>query len=211
MGMTFLARAGGRKTTNPGRKSIQDSVEDSAKVVAALQAGDRKALERLYIAHRPGLFVYVNRMVSDRAVAEEIVQDLFIRVWRCRQELELRGTLRSYLYAAGRNHAINHLKRRKVAHRWWQRKSEILTQGSPVQQGDSAAYRELSESVESAIAALPERTRLVFTLSRNGGLTYPEIAKEMGISVKTVESQMARALRYLRESLKPFLEDHHFG
>ena len=173
----------------------------------ALRAGDRKALEGLYRANQQGLHAFVDRIVSDRAVAEEIVQDVFVSLWRHREKLQLRGTLKAYLYAAARNHALNHLKRQKIARRWWQRGAEASADDTGEARNDPAAFRELRERVESAIAALPERTRLVFTLSRNEGLTYPEIAKALEISVKTVESQMSRALRLLRDDLAPFLND----
>lgn len=192
-----------------GDRRIPNDTDPGAQLVEGLRSGDRRALEALYRAHQPGLQAFVARMIGGRAAAEEIVHDIFIAMWRSREGLRLQGTLKSYLYAAARNRALNHLKRRRVANRWWERESQRAATEVPREpETDAAALGELEAAVEEAVGGLPERTRLVFTLSRYEGLTYSEIADALEISVKTVEAQMSRALRLLRSALAPFVDDH---
>lgn len=146
---------------------------------------------------------FVLQFVRSRPVAEELVQDLFLRLWERRQSWEAELPSRSYLYKAARNRALDHLKHERIAER------------APAYPLDEAAFtlnveqeldaEDLRTALHAAIEQLPDRTRQVFVLCKGNGLTYPQIAEALGISVKTVETQMGRAFRILRQRLGKFL------
>ena len=166
--------------------------------VERIRAGDEAAFEALFRAFAPGLCALVTRYVGSRAVAEEIIQDLFFEVWMHRSALAIDRSIGAYLFTAARNRALNHAKR--------ERRVVDLNQIDRADQSDSAApgEAELLDALElqDAIAQLPARCRLIFTLNRHQDLSYTEIAASLGLSVKTVETQMGRALRALRDRLR---------
>lgn len=175
-----------------------------AELIRRLRAGDERALEQLFREHYSTMVTVVRRIVFAPDVAEELVQDVFFKVWRKREELAEIDTFRTYLIRAARNTALNHLRRQKLEHAHEEREA---VKGEPMTveaTDDGAAAGELGEAVNRAIDRLPPRCREVFLLSRDTGLTYGEIATELGISIKTVETQMGRALKTLRILLAPF-------
>jgi RNA polymerase sigma-19 factor, ECF subfamily len=164
-----------------------------------IRSGDEAAFEALFRALAPGLCALVARYVRSRPVAEEIVQDLFFDLWTRRAELAVEQALPAYLFTAARNRALNHLKRER-------RIVPLPDAGRTDDDPDGAAPTEsqLLDALElqDAIHQLPPRCRLIFTLNRQQDLTYGEIAKSLGLSIKTVETQMGRALKALRERLQ---------
>ena len=162
-----------------------------------IRHGDYAGFEALYRAHYKGLFAFVLHYVRVPETAEELVQDLFLKLWQQRKDWDSGGNVKAYLYAAARNNALKHLRHRKVE-RWWQR--EAKREGEAVAESPEATLRckEVAEAVQRAIEEMPERRRLVFTLSRYHHLSYAEIATALDLSVNTVENQMVRALKHLR-------------
>jgi RNA polymerase sigma-70 factor (ECF subfamily) len=154
----------------------------------------------LFRAFAPGLCVLVTRYVSSRAVAEELVQELFLDLWRQRSELAVETTLNGYLSAAARHRALNHLKRENRLTRWRVDEAHERDEADPKAPDESALLDALE--LQDAIQHLPARCRLIFTLNRHQDMTYAEIATSLGLSIKTVETQMGRALRALRERLR---------
>lgn len=134
-------------------------------------------------------------------VAEELVQDCFLRLWIHRNEPS-DGSVRSYLYRSVRNACFDHLKSRKVRQQVTTLPDlDEFTQG-PAQSPEAEYHRrEIEDAILAAIDLMPDRRREIFTLSRHDGLTYAEIADLLSISIKTVETQVGRALRFLRDRL----------
>ena len=142
-------------------------------------------------------------MLRDRAVAEELVQDVMLELWRRRETLAPDGSAQAYLFQATRNRVLNHLRHLKIEQR---SEPELQHESSATPHADSEVVQtELSDAVWMAVQSLPDRCREVFELSRVHGLKYAEIASQLGISVKTVEAQMGKALRTLRDRLAPWL------
>jgi RNA polymerase sigma-70 factor (ECF subfamily) len=176
---------------------------DDGELLARLRRGDEGAFDAVFRAYYGALVGLAEGMLRHRAVAEEVVQDVMLELWRRRETLAVEESLRAYLFQATRNRALNHLRHRKVEHR-----------GEPHARGESVtpaaadallAEEEIDVAVRRAVAGLPDRCREVFELSRVHGLTYAEIARTLGISVKTVEAQMGKALKVLREKLGAYL------
>jgi RNA polymerase sigma-70 factor, ECF subfamily len=169
--------------------------------VERIRAGDEAAFEALFRALAPGLCALVTRYVRSRQVAEELVQDLFFDLWTRRAQLVIEQALTSYLYIAARNRALNYVKREQRVVPW-----SAAAAGRAPDDADPAApdESELLDALElqDAIEHLPARCRLIFTLNRQQDMTYGEIATSLGLSIKTVETQMGRALRTLRERLR---------
>jgi RNA polymerase sigma-70 factor (ECF subfamily) len=170
-------------------------------LTAPTESSLRTEFEKLFKAHYAALVTFAAGMVESADAAEDLVQEVFIAVWRRRAEMPPDKVARAYLYKAVRHRALNALRHDRIA-----RESADTMEHSFVVASaeDDLIHDEAESAVRAAISRLPERSRLMFTLSRDEGLTYAEIAKVTGVSVKTVETQMGRALRALRESLADF-------
>lgn len=164
---------------------------------------DEAWFERLFRTEYEGLCFFAMRYVDHRHLAEEIVQESFLKLWSRRTE-PAAGAIRSYLYRSVRNACFDHLKGQRVRRRVSSVPDLDDTAGTD---SPEMIYRqvEIDEAMADAVEQLPERRREIFTLSRRDGLTYAEIADVLSISVKTVETQMGRSLRFLRERLRYLL------
>ena len=167
-------------------------------LLARLRAGDRAAFEQIFREHFEGLAGFVYRLTRSRAIAEELVQDLFLEIWVRRERLVITETLRTYLFRAARNRAFNQLRRNKLE-RLWRLRQPPLAESETVEH--EHANDELAAAIRAAVASLPDRCREIFLLSREQNMTYAEIAQVLGLSIKTVETQMGRALKALRTRL----------
>jgi RNA polymerase sigma-70 factor (ECF subfamily) len=168
--------------------------------IEKIRAGDEAAFEALFRALAPGLCALVTRYVHSRSVAEEIIQDLFFDLWSRRAQLVIEQAITSYLFTAARNRALNHVKRERRVVPW----SAVPTSWPEEADASCPTEAELLDALElqDAIEHLPARCRLIFMLNRHQEMTYGEIAKSLGLSIKTVETQMGRALRALRDRLR---------
>ena len=172
-------------------------------VKQALQQ-DEVLFEQLFKTYFKALHGYAFSFVQDTAVAEDVVQTLFLRLWERAEDLEITGSLQGYLYRSVYNECLNHLKHNKVkaTHvRYVQRQGDVRSD----QPLDAVHQQQLEERLSEALKTLPEGCRTVFQLSRFESLKYQEIAERLGISIKTVENQMGKALRLLRLQLADFL------
>jgi RNA polymerase sigma-70 factor (ECF subfamily) len=176
---------------------------DERELLERLRAGNEDAFDAIFRAHYPPLVGLAEGMLRSRAVAEEIAQDVMLELWRRRESLGVEESLRAYLFRATRNRALNHLRHGRV-----ERRGEPEAVGATVDEPTAPAAlveQEIQVALRGAVSDLPDRCREVFELSRVHGLRYVEIAAALGISVKTVEAQMGKALRLLRERLAPWL------
>jgi RNA polymerase sigma-70 factor (ECF subfamily) len=178
---------------------------DESELLARLRAGDDGAFDTIFREQYPGLVVSATRLLGERALAEEIAQDVLLELWRRRASLVLTGPIRAYLQQATRNRALNRLRQFRTAQR-----GEVYVRGpsEPPAADARAISAELQTAVVDAMAALSAPQREVFEMNRQRGLTYNEIAEVLGISVKSVEARMGRALKQLREALAPWLPDN---
>ncbi len=169
-----------------------------------LRRGDSLAFDALFRAWYAPLVRVAEAILRERAPAEEVVQDVMLELWRRRDRLPDTESPRAYLYRATRNRALNHIRRRRLERRGEPVLIAASARVSAAADADVDAS-ELDTAIRAAIEALPDRCREIFEMSRVGGLKYADIAELLGISVKTVEAQMGKALRSLRESLATWL------
>ena len=165
--------------------------------------GATPEFDALFMAHYSRLCQLAYRMTGSRVVAEDIVQDLFLTIWARGAGTSLDDPV-AYLYTAIRNRSITHVRRE----RW--RMSTLATRAMELwrdraPESDPTDAGDIAVAVNRAIQELPARRREIFTLHREQHLSYAEIARVLGISIKTVETQMGRALKLLRARLAPFL------
>jgi len=151
------------------------------------------------------LCAFIYNTTRDVEATKELAQDLFLWIWRHRHEWDVRGGLTTYLYHSARNRAISYMRHDRLERRWQEEMARTgdaeFERPRSVQQDDNAGAAELSAAIDRAVGSLPDRCRQVFTLNRQHHLTYREIAETLGISVKTVEVHMGRALAALRRHL----------
>ncbi len=177
--------------------------------VAAIRTGDPAAFERMFRAYRNDLVAFAESLLRSREAAQEVVQELFLRIWQQRELWELSGPLNAYLFRATRNRAINHLRHERIEARFRERVAQggsAPIRGQPPQADQRARVADLAAAVERAVDDLPDRCREVFRLSRYHCLSNSEVAGVLGISVNTVEVQMTRALAFLRKRLAEFAD-----
>ncbi len=173
-------------------------------VFIAINQGDESSFEQLFRAFYPRLCAYARTILSDNEEAEEIVQTLFCRLWEQRATLEVTTSVQAYLFRAVRNASLNQIKKVQIRDAYKTMNLEEINQ-NPEVQTDLATTEELRQRIEKAIGDLPEQCRLIFKMSRFEELKYREIADSLGISVKTVENQMGKALKTLRFKLADFM------
>jgi RNA polymerase sigma-70 factor (ECF subfamily) len=175
-----------------------------------IRSGDPSALESVFRAYHVELSDFVYGYVRSRDVTNDLVHDVFAKLWEGREQRPVRGNLRSYLYAAARNHAISHLRHALVERRWRERmvRAEAAVPRSEADAQRHLENEELARAVERVLDELPERCRLALRLRWQRQMSYAEVAEAMGISVKTVEAYVTRgvtALRHRYERLLPYL------
>lgn len=186
-----------------------DGAPDDRTLLAGVSAGDEAAFARLFHRYYATLCAFAIRYTGTRTPAEEVVEDVLTRLWEVRAELDVRESLRSYLYAAVRNRALNRARGERVEGRALERALANGTMPGMAQPqsplDEEVQADEFAAAVERAVEELPPRTREVFLLHRQRGLTYVRIADQLGITPKTVENLLGRALKHLRRRLALYL------
>ena len=182
---------------------------DDRDLLSRIRQGDQSAFDTLFRAHYAALVRHVEGMLRRRDVAEEVVQEVMLELWRRRETLVVDDSVRAYLFRATRNRALNHLRHEAIVRR---SEPELAPDPDTRPRADTILVdEEIDVAVRRAVAELPDRCREVFELSRMRGLKYSEIAASLGISVKTVEAQMGKALRLMRERRAPWLAGRDGG
>lgn len=159
------------------------------------------AFEAMFRAYYDSLVALAEWYVGSTETAEDIVDDVFLALWTQRDRVIVQESVRAYLFGATRNRALNAVRDRKTRARLLQQaKSDVIPLAVP--ETDAAVRAlDLRSAIERAIAQLPPRARTILTLHRQAGLSLAEIADLLGISARTVETHLARALKTLRRQL----------
>ena len=176
---------------------------EDRELLEGVRGGNEAAYDTVFRMWYPTLVRVASSLVKDADAAEEVAQDVMHELWRRRETLDPAASLRAYLLRSVRNRALNHLRHLRV-----RRDSETEVEAlydAPLRADQPIAASELASAVRAAFDGLPPRCREIFELSRGQGLKYAEIAETLGISQKTVEAQMGKALRIMRERLAAWL------
>lgn len=191
------------------REDIPDSgwTSPDKNIIYAIRNGDKKVFRQLFEDYYNPMLRFAFRYVKSEVVAEGIVQNIFLWIWENRKTWKVEEKLKTYLFRAVKYKAVDHLRHQQVREDYLDRLSET---NEPVFDSETPFEFEEGESTfallaQQAIEELPERPRMVYKLSRLEGLTYGEIAEILGVSSKTVETHMSRALKTLRKRLEKYL------
>lgn len=173
-------------------------------ILQHLTAGDEKAIDWLFREYYTSMCQSAYRILPDEHLVEDLVQDVFYEIWKKRKNLNINTSIAAYLRTATRNKALNYIRDQKIDFRNAPAKDELTSKNTPTIQNLMAD--DLQQEIDAAIDSLPERCRLIFVLSRYEEMKYQEIADQLDISIKTVEHQIGKALRDLREALGKYLK-----
>jgi len=171
-------------------------------IIGRIRKGDVGQFELLFRSSYVSLVRYAKTLIKDHDTAEEIVQDLFFRLWKDKEKLNIESSLNGYLFRSVHNKCLHYIEHNRVVER---HAEEMLYQQSESLENpsDILNYKELQEKVARILERLPERCGKIFTMSRFEGLKYSEIAEKLSVSIKTVEANMGRALKEFRKELTP--------
>jgi len=172
-------------------------------IIGRIRKGDVVEFESLFRSSYVSLVRYAKTMVRDHDSSEEIVQDLFFRLWRDRENLRIESSLNGYLYRAVHNRCLHHIDHLRVVEKY-EKDMAVSSGNSGEEPTDIINYRDLQAKVADILERLPERCGKIFCMSRFEGLKYSEIAERLSVSVKTVEANMGKALKEFRKALAEY-------
>jgi RNA polymerase sigma-70 factor (ECF subfamily) len=173
-----------------------DKREDN-ELLTKLRNGDQTAFAEIYNQYRSKIFVYACSLCKSPDISEEIVQEVFIKVWQKRDQINTELNFGAYIKKITLNHVLNHLK--KVAReKALQQQLFIFIETIRNSTEENLLEKELLRTYDDAIAKLPPQKKLIYNLSRNEDLSHDEIAKKLNISKNTVKNHMVEATRFIR-------------
>jgi len=186
-----------------GYQTLRMEVQDSRRLQLVTETG-AQAFEQVFKSNFKNLHAYAYTIIKDDIMAEEIVQNVFCRLWEKKDSVQIQSSLGAYLYRSVYHESLNYLKHLKVRSAY-----NSYAQSQFKNTSDKAEKKilltDLENKLNQALSELPEQCRTIFQMSRFEELKYQEIADRLGLSVKTIENQMGKALRLLRLKLVDFL------
>ena len=175
-------------------------------LLSRLRNSNVDAYKYLFNKYYTDLYYFTRKFLNNKEVAEEIVQDVFINIWENRASLNINSSIKSYLYTAVKNRAINYLKS-KINNIDFVAIDNVAHENLVLQTEQSVETEELDDLIQKAVLSLPPRCKEMFHLSRNSGMTYQEIADALGVSKETVKTQISEAIKKIKAFLNKHWED----
>jgi len=171
-----------------------------SEIIERIRQGDIRQFETLFRSSYISLVRYAGTIIKENDTAEEIVQDLFVRIWQEREKIKIESSLNGYLFRAVHNRCLHLIEHKKVVERH-AREAVYSAETTSETPFDILQFKELQSKIAEIIENLPERCGRIFCMNRFEGLKYAEIAEKLSLSVKTVEANMGRALKEFRKAL----------
>jgi RNA polymerase sigma-70 factor (ECF subfamily) len=169
-------------------------------IIGRIRQGDVQQFESLFRSSYVSLVRYAKTLLKDQDTAEEIVQDLFFRIWKDREKIKIESSLNGYLFRSVHNRCLHFIEHNRIVEKHAEEMS-FRQPESPESPSDILNYKELQARIANILEKLPERCGQIFCMNRFEGLKYNEIAEKLSVSVKTVEANMGRALKEFRKEL----------
>lgn len=176
--------------------------EKDNQLIKSIHGGDIKAFENLFRSIYPALCGYSNKMLNNAEEAEEVVQDIFYTLWKNREQLNIKVSIKSYLYKSVYNKCLNLIEHKNVIYKYVDSYKQTTVQSYSPE--DAMQESEIYLVYTNTLKKLPDRCQQIFQMSRDYGFKYTEIAEKLTISVKTVEANMGRALKAFRLSFAEY-------
>ena len=174
----------------PGQEEIQ-----------SIREGNSTAFQRLFDSCYESLCQYAFTLLKDADEAEDTVQSMFVKLWEKRESLDIKQNIRSYLFRSVYNHCMNQIEHRQVIRRHTDHVAASISQST-----DPDIFpEELEIKIRNVVEGLPPQCKTIFMMSRYEEMKYPDIAKKLNISVNTIQNQVCKALKILREELKDII------
>ena len=173
--------------------------EKNCQLVAALKQGDESAFTALFTSYSRLLFAYALSLSRDHAMAQDILQNVYLKIWKFRSNLNPKLSIRSFLFKAVYNEFINQYKQKKTISILEQKYMDALNK--MYAQSEDVIQKQQIEFINSEIEKLPSKCKLIFKMSKKEGLSNQEISKYLGVSIKTVEGHITNAFRRLKAKL----------
>jgi len=171
-------------------------------ILNLLKSDGEKAMEIIYSDYYNYLCHATYKILNDSVSTEDIVQDVLMEIWKKKDTLNITISLKAYMRRASINKALNYLRSKRMQFEDDDKYTETFIATDDSHQ--ALEYSEFSDMIDGSIESLPEKCRLVFSLSRFEGMTYQQIADKLEISIKTVENQISKALKILRKDIKEY-------
>lgn len=177
---------------------------DDKWIIEGIQRGEERAFKSLFVKYYAQLVVFARKVVTDDDLARELVQDVFVTFYEKRKDLNIHTSLKAHLYQSVRNRCLNQIKHNQIrrdhhaniyAERKW---DEAFVE-------DKLQETELEQRIFDVVKTLPQQCRRIFEMSRFDGIPNQEIADKLGLSKRTIETQISKALKVLRKQLEPYL------
>jgi len=170
-------------------------------LIASLKQGDHFAMEQIFNLYLEAIFDAAFKKIGDENVAQDITQEIFISLWENREQVIISGGLAAYLHGAVKFKVINHFRNTTVKDGHKAELATLMNQQYADSADDLLILKDAQQKVEEALMQLPERMRLVVTMSRKQEKSIKEIASELNVSVQTVKNQITSAMKLLKKSL----------
>ncbi|TRX59228.1 RNA polymerase sigma-70 factor [Fulvivirga sp. M361] len=177
--------------------------ENESRLIILLKKGDSRAFEQIYNLYWESLYAIGCNRLQSQAEVEDVIQELFTGIWNKRQSLEIRDGLKVYIYTAMKYKVIDHIRKRKLNQVNLDH-AQSTCWVSTNNTSEVLSFNELYGRFKVGIENLPDRCKLVFKMSREMDMSSDEIAKELDLSKRTVETQIYKALKYLRKDLSDY-------
>ena len=173
------------------------------KAIESTSFSNSATFENLFKSYYNGLCNYAYKLLLNQDEAEDMVQQVFSKIWEKRNDLNAESSVKSYLYRATYNQCVNEMKRKEKFNSL--EDENVLQKIDLTNTEEITDASELEQSIEKGLANLPEKCRAVFVLSRYEDMKYKEISEFLGIYIKTVENHMGKALKMMRIHLTEFI------
>lgn len=170
-------------------------------LIIQIRKGNKLAFSQLFRLYYPKIFSFINQLLKDRLLAEEITQDVFLRLWINREKINLDLSFDSYLFTIAKNIVLNFFKKKKIEQRYIDHTLQSFDT-SYVDAEEDFYFKDLLSVIEQAVSEMPPQQQKVFRLSREEGLLHAEIAAKLGISKRTVERHIYSSLVFLRKIIE---------
>ncbi len=170
-------------------------------LLTRLKNGDMLAFDTVYELYSHKLFSFIFKILKNKAETDDIVQEVFVKIWESRHKLNDYKLLNSYIFTIAYNNSIDLIRKRINNTKYLEHLKNSTVISVTPNAISQIEFNELNTQAEKLIADLPDRQKQVYLLHREEGLTYPEIAEQLGISKNTVEIHMVKALKYLRQNM----------
>lgn len=180
-------------------------------LIRQINNGDKEAFKSLFNNYYPGLLFYANSIINDTDISKDLLQDIFLKIWEKHEEFSIQSSIKSYLYISLRNACLDFIKHEQVKKKYIDnaflelKEIELKFYDTMVISQNEKIFEDCIEEIKINIEKLPEQCKEIFKLSRFKGMKNKEIARHLNLSIRTIDTQIYRALKFLRQKLNKFL------